>query len=112
MTLWFERALLLDGWARRVRVTLREGAIAEVVADTDIVLLDPWVMSSFLKLKFYEAKGLDTTAYTKDFLGIWEARIGKNKGAPTLTLAPRARTMLIGVNNIPDGSWNVGSGGV
>ena len=80
---------------------------SQVVADTDTVLFDPWVVSAYLKLKYWEAKGLDTTAYTKDFLGTWEARIGKNKGAPMLTLAPRARTMLIGINNIPDGSWNV-----
>lgn len=78
--------------------------------DLNIPLLDPWVMVKFLKLKFWEAKGLDTKAYMKDFLGMWESRIGKNKGAPMLTLAPRARTMLIGVNNIPDGSWNVGNG--
>jgi hypothetical protein len=82
----------------------------EVVADTDLVMFDPWVISAYLKLKYWEAKGLDTSAYTKDFVGVWEARIGKNKGAPMLTLAPRARTMLIGINNIPDGSWNVGNG--
>jgi hypothetical protein len=82
----------------------------EVQSDLDRVLFDPWVITAYLKLKYWEAKGLDTTAYAKDFLGIWEARIGKNKGAPVLTLAPRARTMLIGVNNIPDGSWNVGNG--
>ena len=50
-------------------------------ADTDIPLLDPWILVKFLKLKYWEAKGLDTTAYTKDFLGTWESRIGKNKGA-------------------------------
>jgi hypothetical protein len=83
---------------------------AEVTADTDILLLDPWIVTAYLKLKYWEAKGLDTTAYTKDFVGIWDARIGKSKGAPVLTLAPRARTMLIGINNIPDGSWNVGNG--
>jgi hypothetical protein len=78
--------------------------------DDDLVLVDPWLLVKFLKLKYWEAKGLDTTAYTKDFVGMWESRIGKNKGAPVLTLAPRARTMLIGVNNIPDGSWNTGNG--
>ena len=83
---------------------------SSVQSDSDIVLLDPWVMTAYLKLKYWEAKGLDTTAYMKDFLGTWEAKIGKNKGAPMLTLAPRARTMLIGINNIPDGSWNVGNG--
>jgi hypothetical protein len=82
----------------------------EVFSDDNIVLLDPWVVTAYLKLKYWEAKGLDTTAYTKDFVGVWEARIGKNKGAPVLTLAPRPRTMLIGINNIPDGSWNVGNG--
>lgn len=81
-----------------------------VNSDLDVPLLDSWVLVKFLKMKYWEAKGLDTTAYTKDFLGMWEARIGKNKGAPILTLAPRARTMLIGINNIPDGSWNVGNG--
>jgi len=83
---------------------------ASVKSDTNILLIDPWIMTAYLKLKYWEAKGLNTTAYTKDFLGTWEARIGKNKGAPMLTLAPRARTMLIGINNIPDGSWNVGGG--
>lgn len=79
-------------------------------ADSDILLLDPWIMVKFLKLKFWEAKGLDTTAYTKDFLNTWNFRLGKNKGAPILTLSPRPRTQLIGINNIPDGSWNVGGG--
>lgn len=78
--------------------------------DTDLVLFDPWVLSAYLKLKYWEAKGLNTAAYSKDFLNVWEARIGKNKGAPVLTLAPRARSILIGINNIPDGSWNVGNG--
>lgn len=82
----------------------------EIENDTDIVLFDPWVITAYLKLKYWEAKGLDTTAYSQDFVNVWQARIGQNKGAPVLTLAPRARTMLIGVNNIPDGSWNVGNG--
>jgi hypothetical protein len=81
-----------------------------VQADEDLILFDPWVISAYLKLKYWEAKGFDTTAYAKDFMNVWEARIGKNKGAPVLTLAPRARSMLIGINNIPDGSWNVGNG--
>ena len=81
-----------------------------VQSDTDIVMFDPWVTSAYLKLKYWEAKGLDTTAYTKDFVGIWEARVGKSAGAPILTTAPRARGMLIGINNIPDVSWNVGTG--
>jgi hypothetical protein len=80
--------------------------------DTDVCLLDPWVVTAYLKLKFRQAKGLDDTSFKEDFVQLFWARTGKNQGAPILTMAPRARTMLIGVNNIPDGSWNVGSGGV
>lgn len=97
-----------DAWVKSG--TLNDTYYNEVKADTDLVLLDGWVLSAYLKLKYWEAKGLNTQAYTKDFINVWEARMGKNKGAPILTLAPRARTMLIGINNIPDGSWNVGGG--
>lgn len=97
-----------DGWVQSSE--LENTYYNSPQSDSDLVLFDPWVISAYLKLKFWEAKGLDTTSYTKDFVGVWEARIGKSKGAPVLTLAPRARSMLIGVNNIPDGSWNVGNG--
>jgi hypothetical protein len=83
---------------------------SQVQSDTDLVLFDPWVLSAYLKLKYWEAKGLDTTAYSKDFLNTWEARIGKNKGAPVLTLSPRARSTLITIGNVPDGSWQTQSG--
>ena len=99
---------IADTWLKSA--TIQNTYYSSVQNDDDILLLDPWIMTAYLKLKYWEAKGLNTTAYTKDFLGTWEARIGKNKGAPMLTLAPRARTMLIGINNIPDGSWNVGNG--
>ena len=78
-----------------------------IQSDTDICLLDPWVVTSYLKLKFRQAKGLDDTAFKADFVQLFWSRTGKNKGGPILTLAPRARTMLIGINNIPDGSWNI-----
>lgn len=92
--------------------TVANTTFNEVQSDTDIVMLDPWVVTSFLKLKFREAKGLDTQSFKEDFVNIFWSRTGKNKGAPMLTLAPRARTMLIGINSIPDGSWNVaGVGG-
>ena len=97
-----------DGWVKDSQIANTFYNMPH--SDQDLVMFDPWVISAYLKLKFWEAKGLDTTAYAKDFVGVWEARIGKSKGAPVLTLAPRARTMLIGINNIPDGSWNVGNG--
>jgi hypothetical protein len=77
-------------------------------ADDDILLLDPWLCVKFLKLKFWEAKGLATDAYTKDFVLSWEARTSKNKGGPILSMARRPQSILIGIENIPDGSWATG----
>jgi len=74
-------------------------------ADDDVILLDQWICVKYLKLKFWQAKGLDTSAYTDDFVRTWNARISKDRGGPILTLSPRPRTLLIGINNIPDGSW-------
>ena len=96
-----------NGWL--ASASIANTTFDEILDDTDIIQFDPWVISAYLKLKYWEAKGLDTTAYSQDFLNVWQARIGQNKGAPVLTLAPRARTMLIGINNIPDGSWQVGA---
>ena len=96
-----------DGWL--ADASLANTYYNEAQSDDNQILFDPWVVTAYLKLKYWEAKGLDTTSYTKDFMGVWESRIAKNKGAPMLTLAPRARTMLIGINNIPDGSWQVGA---
>ena len=80
---------------------------SSIQADEDIVLFDPWVIVAFLKLKFWEAKGLDTTAYTKDFMGIWEARVSKNKGAPILSLAPMPSSHLLNMGNVPDTGYGV-----
>lgn len=77
------------------------------VNDSDIILFDPWVVVSFLKLKFKEEKGLDTTAAQKDFSVVWEARIGKNKGGPILSLTPLPALPFIGIQNVPDGNWGL-----
>jgi formiminoglutamate deiminase len=38
--LWFDQALLPDGWARRVRVSIEAGRIATITRDTDPALTD------------------------------------------------------------------------
>lgn len=76
-------------------------------ADNDKVAMDFWVLTAYLKLKYWEAKGLDTSAYSKDFVNVWNARIGKDKGAPILSLAPVPGSQYVGVHSVPDGNWNV-----
>lgn len=80
-----------------------------ITTDTDIPVFDEWLLVKFIKLKFWETKGFDTTAYRDDFMNTFFSLTGKNMGAPTLTMSPRPASIYIGPNNIPDGSWPVGS---
>lgn len=80
-----------------------------VTQDADVPIFDEWLLVKFLKLKFWETKGFDTTAYRDDMLNMFFSLTGKNMGAPTLTLSPRPASIYIGPNNVPDGSWPVGS---
>ncbi len=78
-----------------------------VQADADVPVFDPWLLIKFLKLKFFEAKGLNTEAVKSDFLLTLTSTTGKDKGAPILSLAPRLRSILIGPYSVPDGNWPV-----
>jgi hypothetical protein len=78
-----------------------------VSQDGDKVQYHPWLVIKFLKLKFYELKGFDTVAPKADFMRMFLTLIGKDKGAPVLSLAPSPSHGLIGPWSIPDGSWTV-----
>jgi len=80
-----------------------------VTLDVDVPMFDEWLLTKFLKLKFWETKGFDTNAFRDDFLNMFLGITGQNMGAPVLTLSPRPASIYIGPNNIPDGSWPVGS---
>lgn len=82
-----------------------------VKLDGDTVTYDPWLMVKFLKLKFYELKGFDTTSMSADFMRIFQGLTGKDRGAPKLSLSPTYPPLFIGPWSVPDGSWDV-SGGV
>jgi hypothetical protein len=80
-----------------------------ITSDLNFPVFDEWLMVKFLKLKFWETKGFDTTAFRDDFINLFFSLTGKNMGAPVLTMSPRPASIYIGPNNIPDGSWPVGS---
>lgn len=82
---------------------------AMVTTDGDTIQFDPWLMIKFLKLKFYELKQLDVTAFARDFMRVFEGKTGKDTGAPVLSLVPTSQPQFIGPYSIPDGSWNVGA---
>lgn len=79
-----------------------------VSKDTDIVQYDPWLASKFMKMKFYELKGFDTTNVQAEFMRIFNTLTGKDTGAPILNLSPRPLSQYLGPWSVPDGSWNVG----
>jgi hypothetical protein len=81
-----------------------------VTADGDTVQFDPWLITRFIKMKFYELKAFETTGVVGDFMRIFNALTGKDKGAPKLSLSPRFPPLFIGPWSIPDGSWDVNPG--
>lgn len=78
-----------------------------VLVDGDVPIFDSWLISRLTKLKFLQTKGLDTKAASTDFQTLFDSLIGKDVGAPVIDLAGRPSTILIGPQNVADGSWNV-----
>lgn len=78
-----------------------------IVADDDVVQYDPWMIIKYIKLKFYELKGFDSSAMRSDFVRTFTTLTGKDKGAPRLSLAPIYPPVLVGPWSVPDGSWDV-----
>ena len=58
---------------------------------TDIVKYEPILIIKFLKCKFLEAKGFDTTAARNEFENMFNIRTGKDTGAPILNAANNSR---------------------
>lgn len=74
-------------------------------ADTDVCIFPDRLMVLGLKLKYFEAKGFDTTALYRDFTNQMDLAKAHDHGAPTLSLAPRPATVLISSDNIPDSGF-------
>ena len=57
------------------------------------------------KLKYFQAKGFDTTALYRDYREELETSIAQNTSAANLSFAPRPGTVLIGYDNTPDSGY-------
>lgn len=77
-----------------------------VVNADDVILLDSRLMVAGLKLKFWTAKGLDTTALKSEFEYLLASEKAQSTGAPVISLTGSTVEPLIGWNNITDGNWN------
>jgi hypothetical protein len=76
-----------EGWVQDHLNPARYMAVVE--NDADIIQFDFWLVVKLLKLKTWEAKGLDTTALRDDFMRTFSDVTGQDKGAPVLGLVRR-----------------------
>lgn len=73
-------------------------------ADTDTCIYNDRLMINGIKLRFFEVKGFDTSAFYRDFTNQLQIAKANDSGNLTLSMSPKASTVLIGYENIPDGS--------
>ena len=58
---------------------------------TDVALYEPILIIKFLKAKFLEAKGFDSTAARAELQAMFDSRTGKDTGAPILSASGTGR---------------------
>jgi hypothetical protein len=78
-------------------------------ADDDTCIYPDRLMVLSTKLKYFEAKGFDTTALYRDYLMEFETAVAQDTAAANLSFAPRPGTVLIGYDNIPDSGYGTES---
>ena len=79
--------------------------IPKAVTDTDTCVFDDRLMVSGVKLRFFQAKGFDTTAFAADFQANLDDALAQDSGAPILSLSREPQFPLITIYNVPEGSW-------
>jgi len=75
------------------------------LADSDTCIFPDRLMVTALKKKYFEIKGFDATAFTRDYLQQLSFAKANDSGSATLSLAPVPSTVLIGFENIPDANY-------
>jgi len=89
------------GWATSSNGTVKNS----FTVDTDTCIYPDRLMVLSTKLKYFQAKGFDTTALYRDYLTEFETSVAQNTSAANLSFAPRPGSVLIGWDNIPDSGY-------
>ena len=82
-------------------------AQSSFLADTDTCIFPDRLMVTALKKKYFEIKGFDATAFTRDYLQQLSFAKANDSGSATLSFAPVPSTILIGFENIPDANYGM-----
>ena len=78
---------------------------SSITNDLDVPLFDFHLLVKFLKVKMWQAKGLDTTAYEKDLARVYDAVTSTDKGAAILSVSSSSAAKLLSPGNVPEGNW-------
>ena len=89
------------GWATASNGTVKNS----FTADTDTCIYPDRLMVLSTKLKYFQAKGFDTTAIYRDYLTEFDTSVAQDTSAANLSFAPRPGSVLIGWDNIPDSGY-------
>lgn len=73
--------------------------------DTDTCIFPDALMRALIKLKYFEIKGFDTSAFYRDYMMQRDLAKANDAGSMTLNMAPSAAGVLIGWENIPDSNY-------
>lgn len=90
-----------NGWAEAADGTVK----TSFTVDTDTTIYPDRLMVLATKLKYFEAKGFDTTAMYRNYREELEAAMALDMSSANLSFAPRPGTVLIGYDNIPDSGY-------
>jgi len=76
--------------------------------DTDTCIYPDRLIVLATKLKYFEAKGFDTTTMYRNYITELETDIAQNTSYANLSFAPKPGNILIGYDNIPDSGYGPG----
>lgn len=93
------------GWAN----TAAGVAKNSFTLDSDTCIYPDRLMVNATKLKYFEAKGFDTTAMYRNYVLEMESAKALDMSSANLSFAPRPGDVLIGWENIPDGDYQGGN---
>lgn len=76
-------------------------------ADTDTCIFPDRLMVLGLKMKYFEIKGFDTSAFTRDFQSQLDIAKANDAGSKMLSMAPRLSSILLTEANVPDSGYGL-----
>lgn len=92
-------------WVLATAPTLLTPTKQAFTVDTDTCIFPDVLMRALIKLKYFEVKGFDTTAYYRDYTMQRDLAKAADGGSQTLAMNPRPASVLIGWENIPDSQF-------